>query len=201
MARSSISFSLFFFVALVSCRGTYRLARRVEQSLVDRSTSLGGWPLAAVPCPADAPVVCSTGIESQINQQCCPSGTTCFSWPSTYPVCCPSSCKCVLANFQRSIEFIITNTEKSSHALAQDCNGQFENVAVCANSSWNMFELGQNNYFCCEQGQVGVIPQTGYAGICQAGGQGVPSSLLATMVGFLYLQAPTRQVADENYSQ
>jgi hypothetical protein len=84
--------------------------------------------------------------------------------------------------------------------LAQDCNGQLENVPVCANSSWNMFELGQNHYFCCEQGQVGVIPQAGYAGICQAGGQDVPSSLLATMVGCLYLQALTRQVADENYS-
>src|SRR5450432_2414494 len=93
MARSSLLVSLLF-VAVVSCRSTHRLALRVEQSLVDRATYLGGWPLAAVPCPADAPVVCSTGIENQINQQCCPSGNTCFSWPSTHPVCCPE-CKCV----------------------------------------------------------------------------------------------------------
>jgi hypothetical protein len=201
MARSSILVSLLIFVAVVSCRSTYRLALRVEQSLVGRATSLSGWPLAAVPCPAVAPVVCSTGIESQINQQCCPSGTTCVGWPTnTYPVCC-LNCKWLLASFQRSIEFTVTNAEKIWYFLAQDCNGQLENVPVCANSSWNMFELGQNNYFCCEQGQVGVIPQAGYAGICQAGGQGVPSSLLATMVGCLYLQALTRQVADENYSQ
>jgi hypothetical protein len=167
---------------------------------VDRATSLAGWPLAAVPCPPDAPVICSTGISSQINQQCCPNGTTCFSWPSIYPVCC-SSCKCLLASFQRSIEFIVINSEAPFYVLAQDCNGQFENVPVCANSSWNMFSLGGNNYFCCEQGQVGILPQAGYAGICQAGGQGVPSSLLATMVGCLYLQALTSQVADDNYSQ
>jgi hypothetical protein len=98
MARSPILFFLFF-AALVSFTGAYGIARRVEQSLVDRATSLGGWPLAAVPCPADAPVICSTGISSQINQQCCPNGTTCFSWPSIYPVCC-SSCKCLLQTFK-----------------------------------------------------------------------------------------------------
>lgn len=63
-----------------------------------------------------------------------------------------------------------------------------------------MFALGDNNYFCCEQGQVGVIPQTGYAGICQAGGQAVASSLLATMVGYVHLQALIRQAANKSYS-
>jgi hypothetical protein len=43
--------------------------------------------------------------------------------------------------------------------------------------------LGQGSYFCCEQGQVGVMPITGYAGICQAQGKAVPSFLLATLVG------------------
>lgn len=90
MARSFIYVCLLF-VAVASCRNTYQLARRVEQSLVDRSTYLGGWPLAAVPCPSDASVACDTGVSSQINQQCCPSGNTCYSWPATIPpVCCPS---------------------------------------------------------------------------------------------------------------
>lgn len=90
MAENFFLISLLF-IAVASCRSTYQTARRVEQSLVDRSTYLGGWPLAAVPCPSDASVACDTGISSQINQQCCPSGNTCFSWPATIPpVCCPS---------------------------------------------------------------------------------------------------------------
>lgn len=80
-------------IALISSVNSYQLARRVDQNLVGRSTYVGGWPLAAVPCPADAPVQCSTGISSQINQQCCPSGNTCVGWEAlVVPVCCPT-CK------------------------------------------------------------------------------------------------------------
>jgi hypothetical protein len=190
----STSLAISLFITTVTCRSTYNLAPRVEQSLVDRATYLGGWPLAAVPCPADASVICSTGIESQINQQCCPSGNTCFSWPSITPVCCPT-CKCPLGNFPRSANVLVSML-KFWYVLAQNCIGQLQNLPVCANSSWNMFDLGENSYFCCEQGQVGVIPQTGYAGICQAGSQGVPSSLLATMVGRVHLQAFTMQITN-----
>jgi hypothetical protein len=48
-----------------------------------------------------------------------------------------------------------------------------------------MYELGiqeQNNYFCCEQDQVGVLPDTGYAGICQGKDQALPASKSATFV-------------------
>ena len=48
-----------------------------------------------------------------------------------------------------------------------------------------MYELGiqeQNNYFCCEQDQVGVLPDTGYAGICQGKDQALPASKSATSV-------------------
>jgi hypothetical protein len=89
-------------------------------------------------------------------------------------------------------QYVGINAENSG-MLAQNCIGQLQNLPVCANSSWNMFDLGGNTYFCCEQGQVGVIPQTGYAGICQAGSQGVPSSLLATMVGCVHLRTFTTQ--------
>jgi hypothetical protein len=51
-----------------------------------------------------------------------------------------------------------------------------------------MYQLGQNNYFCCEQGQIGVIPTAGYAGNCQTQGQAVPSSLLATLIRFFQAQ-------------
>ncbi|PMD16577.1 hypothetical protein NA56DRAFT_753141 [Hyaloscypha hepaticicola] len=150
---------VFFIVALISCVNSSKLARRVDQSVVERSTYVGGWPLAAVPCPSDAPVQCSTGISDQINQQCCPSGNTCIGWEAlVVPVCCPTS---------------------------QSCVGQLQNVPVCANSSWNMYELGglqTNNYFCCEQDQVGVLPETGYAGICQGKDQALPTSRSATFV-------------------
>jgi hypothetical protein len=81
----------------------------------------------------------------------------------------------------------LKNAKRFFNVLAENCVGQLQNLPVCANSSWNMYEvggaLGQGSYFCCEQGQVGVMPITGYAGICQAQGKAVPSSLLATLVG------------------
>ncbi len=78
--------------ALISFVDSSRLAREVDQSLLERSTYVGGWPLAAVPCPSNAPVQCSTGISDQINQQCCPSGNTCIGWETlVVPVCCPTS--------------------------------------------------------------------------------------------------------------
>ena len=92
----------------------------------------------------------------------------------------------VLCKLSKVYEFVGTNADKYGFVLAQNCIGQLQNLPVCANSSWNMFNLGGNNYFCCELGQVGVIPLTGYAGICQAGSQGVAASLLATRVGYVY---------------
>lgn len=173
-------------LTVASSKRTYQLARRVEQSIIDRSTYLGGWPLAAVPCPPEASVVCSTGISSQINQQCCPTGNTCFSWPATIPpVCCPSCTFLIIIAPSPAPD--LKNTKWFVLALVENCVGQLQNLPVCANSSWNMYEvgglLGQGSYFCCEQGQIGVMPVTGYAGICQAQGQAVPSSLLATLVG------------------
>ena len=181
MAIRIISVHLLF-AALASCRSTYPLARSVEQSIGGRSTYLGGWPLAAVPCPPEASVACSTGISSQINQQCCPTGNTCFSWPATIPpVCCPSGIFLIIV-----ASFDLENAKRFFNVLAENCVGQLQNLPVCANSSWNMYEvgglLGQGSYFCCEKGQVGVMSTTGYAGICEAQGQAVPSSLLATLV-------------------
>ena len=182
MARSIIWVYLLF-AAVAFCKTTYQLARRVEQSIVDRSTYLGGWPLAAVPCPPEASVICSTGVSDQINQQCCPTGNTCFSWPATIPpVCCPSDMFLIYLH-----PLDLKNTKRFINVLAENCVGQLQNLPVCANNSWNTYEVGgvleQGSYFCCEQGQIGVMPTIGYAGICQAQGKAVPSSLLATLVG------------------
>ena len=39
-----------------------------------------------------------------------------------------------------------------------------------------------SKFFCCESGQIGVDPLSGYAGVCEAADQVVPVSLRATMV-------------------
>jgi hypothetical protein len=44
-----------------------------------------------------------------------------------------------------------------------------------------MYELTvENAYFCCEPGQIGVLPVNGYAGLCEPTDQSVASSLIAT---------------------
>jgi hypothetical protein len=44
-----------------------------------------------------------------------------------------------------------------------------------------MYELAvENAYFCCEPGQIGVLPVNGYAGLCEPTDQAVASSLIAT---------------------
>ncbi|KAE8442232.1 hypothetical protein EG329_003703 [Mollisiaceae sp. DMI_Dod_QoI] len=48
------------------------------------------------------------------------------------------------------------------------------------NPIWNMYTQGGGNYFCCEPGQYGVLPQHGYAGLCEPLDQAVASSLIAT---------------------
>lgn len=97
----------------------------------------------------------------------------------------PSLLSFMYVSFHLEHHYAVQFAKSRLSVSAQNCVGQLQNLPVCANSTWNMYELitfGSTNYFCCEQGQVGVIPTAGYAGICQAQGQAVPSSLLATLV-------------------
>jgi hypothetical protein len=41
-------------------------------------------------------------------------------------------------------------------------------------------DLNEETFFCCEPGQYGVLPVSGYAGICEPNDQPVASSLIAT---------------------
>lgn len=43
-----------------------------------------------------------------------------------------------------------------------------------------MYSLGDTNYFCCEPGQIGILPITGYTGICGSVGENIAASLIAT---------------------
>ncbi len=42
-------------------------------------------------------------------------------------------------------------------------------------------QVANKDYFCCPQGYIGVLPQTGAAGICEVEGVNIPKSQLATM--------------------
>ncbi|KAG4437938.1 hypothetical protein IFR05_006562 [Cadophora sp. M221] len=131
----------------------YNLAPLARQSLQNRATYQGGWALGVpgADCPAIAPVACST-LSGNVNPTCCPEGQLCDG--SIYPYCCPTG---------------------------SDCFSTVQNLPVCANQTWNMYSLsGGDQYFCCEPGQFGVLPTSGYAGICVPNDQVVASSLIAT---------------------
>ncbi|KAK4123831.1 hypothetical protein N657DRAFT_690489 [Parathielavia appendiculata] len=64
----------------------------------------------------------------------------------------------------------------------EPCETTVMNLPVCANSDWKMYHLGKTDYyFCCPQGMVGLIPDSGRTGICQEEGARVPKSMLATV--------------------
>ncbi|KAH8760134.1 hypothetical protein F5882DRAFT_32141 [Hyaloscypha sp. PMI_1271] len=122
--------------------------------LQERASYNGGWALA-IPgssCPADAPVACPTA-GGNVNPACCPNGQTCFGLKNQH--CCPTNSEC---------ENVVTN------------------FPACANSTWNMYALSfsSRTFFCCEPGQYGVLPISGYTGICEPVDQPVASSLVAT---------------------
>jgi len=182
---------IFLALALSSGSDAYRLAQRAEQDSVERATYEGGWPLGASQCPSDAPISCNTR-DGTINQNCCPSGNTCFTG-NLYPYCCPTSMPAT-PTWPHSLHC-------ADVVLGTDCYSQVSNLPVCANPDWNMFSLveDENNFFCCENGQIGVSPQEGYAGICEASDQTVPVSLLATMVSYLMSVSKILDIKDINF--
>jgi len=63
-----------------------------------------------------------------------------------------------------------------------ECENVVSNLPVCANATWNMYALSfaSRTFFCCEPGQYGALPISGYSGICEPIDQNVASSLVAT---------------------
>jgi len=62
-----------------------------------------------------------------------------------------------------------------------DCVSVVQNLPVCANSTRNMYSLSKTQYFCCEPGQIGILPIRGYTGICGYADQAIAASLIATV--------------------
>lgn len=54
-----------------------------------------------------------------------------------------------------------------------------------------ILNAGSHDYFCCEPGQYGVLPLSGYAGICEPLDQPVASSLIASSASQVGAPAPT----------
>jgi len=152
---SSTLLSVFLLSTLLVSSQAYSGSLAAPRDFQKRSTYNGGWPLGlpGPTCPAEAPVACQDPAKA-INPTCCPTGQTCFGFSSPY--CCP------------------TDT---------DCGNVVNNVPVCANSTWNMYEMlfPSTTYICCEPGTVGVIPISGSAGMCEPPDADTPSSRLAKL--------------------
>lgn len=168
------SFSQKVLLALVGATQALERAPLIPQdhSLHLRADYNGGWPLGlpGASCPADTPVACASSTTT-VNPTCCPSGQTCFGLTS--PHCCPTS-----KHF--SLVVYIKNWSLIWGEIDADCANVVRNLPVCANSSWNMYQLDSRTYFCCKPGQYGVLPLGGYTGICQPNDQVVASSLIAS---------------------
>lgn len=75
---------------------------------------------------------------------------------------------------------LVSNRNILTSVTDGDCVNVAENLPVCANSTWDMYALSKTTFFCCEPGQIGIIPIRGYTGICGYPEQVVASSLIAT---------------------
>ena len=65
-----------------------------------------------------------------------------------------------------------------------DCMTEVENFPICAGADEVMYHVTQpsDKKFCCKKGQIGVIPLSGYTGICRDASSPPAASLLATVV-------------------
>ncbi|KAK0742932.1 hypothetical protein B0T18DRAFT_172698 [Schizothecium vesticola] len=134
---------------------TGRLAPMAAERHVARQQEYrGGWPLGymGAECPADTPSKCT--VRYGFNLNCCPTGQTCQDDVlSIY--CCPTEA---------------------------DCKAAVLNRPVCANSSWDMYSLAKNEYFCCPTGYFGVLPISGSSGLCELDVNGLSASRIASLV-------------------
>ena len=148
-------------VAQARCRSG--LAEPVIQQLSERGNYVGGWALSSSQCPAG-----TTSCGSNLG--CCPTSQVCNGPNIAY--CCPTS---------KSQHPFRCRGMRSLDA-ATDCIETIRNIPVCANPDWTMWSLGANGYFCCESGLVGVLPVSGFAGLCEDADVDIPATQLATSV-------------------
>ena len=66
--------------------------------------------------------------------------------------------------------------------IEADCRAAVANRPVCANSTWDMYLLSKNKYFCCPKTYFGVLPASGSAGLCEPNVSGIPATRVASLV-------------------
>lgn len=102
----------------------------------------------------------------------CPSNTTACG---TTGACCPGSTNCYTEGLAGDAVCCPTT---------DDCISTARAIAICADPSWTLYH-GNYNYFCCAQGQIGILPDasdTVVSGLCIQAGTNVAASELATAV-------------------
>lgn len=161
-----------------------RLAPFAAQRHVARQQEYrGGWPLGymGAECPAHSSSKCTVRYGFD-NLNCCPNGQTCQDDILTI-YCCPtgkqSSQPSPLPN-KRDIRDRFTKKRLTSMAEA-DCRAAVANRPVCANSTWDLYGLSKDKYFCCPTGYFGVLPISGGAGLCEPNVVGIPASRIASI--------------------
>lgn len=169
-------FHLLSLLAPVNCQ--FKLARRLEPHPLDKREGFqGGWALQASTC-APGEVVCPSPFVA-----CCPAGTVCDSNSlDGDTACCPDGT--YLYSLGSSLVFQTTAFSYTNTSLTENlCNSYVTNAPSCANSSWTLWD-GGNNPFCCLDDQIGVNPESvSFAvGACVANNVVLPSSKAATSV-------------------
>ncbi|CZT03093.1 uncharacterized protein RAG0_09961 [Rhynchosporium agropyri] len=134
--------------------------------LQNRAIYQGSWALA-IPGTSCPEDVSVTCKGSLPTTGCCVVGDTCFGAGAHY--CCPSK---------------------------DDCRTNVSDFPACFNSTWSLYQAHDTDYyFCCPQGQYGVLPIGNYGGICQYNDVPVAASKIATLVdqvGTSSISRPTR---------
>ena len=149
-----------------------RLARRLEPHPINKRGFQGGWALQSSTCAAGE-VACSA------FEACCPAGTSCdINSLGGDTACCPTG-----KHFQPPL--YTTAVWRTKPNIDNPCNSYVSNAPSCANSTWTLWQ-GGNNPFCCLADQIGVVAdKASFAvGSCVQNNVVLPSSKAATSVIF-----------------
>jgi hypothetical protein len=152
------------------------IPRSTWQAWQKRSNILvgGGWPLLATTCPTLS-TQCTDGT-------CCPNSLVCDPTSGAgfdvRAACCPD---CSLAPCPFNEKWRVKQTDRKK-CIAQDCTTALTSTPFCADDSWELWEtsLGNNSYFCCLPGQIGLQSLE-----CVSGKQVIDPSLTATNLGIV----------------
>lgn len=171
---------------LLQSHASFQNAQEIHLPLKARNPSYGGYALAADPCPAIFGS-CPAG-------KCCPLNTYCnIAGASAGYACCPdgkpspppllhpriSPVAILPLKGDRFLKWLLINN------VANNCVPAVKAAPACADDSWVLW-YGVNGYFCCQQGEIGILPSKGQArvGFCVRGDVPVSAQQSATLVSW-----------------